>query len=85
MPASHPERPYTEDVTPLPPDWHYEATVHEIETIIGQIETGNLDLAEVFEQFDQAVQYLKQCDIFLANRQQQMDLMIEQLGDETQV
>jgi exodeoxyribonuclease VII small subunit len=65
-----------------PPDWRYETTVTEIETIINQIEAGDLDLADVFEQFAQAVQYLRQCETFLAERQGQLDLLIEELGDE---
>lgn len=65
-----------------PPDWRYETTVTEIETIINKIEAGDLDLADVFEQFAQAVQSLRQCEAFLAERQGQLDLLIEELGDE---
>lgn len=65
----------------LPPDWHYEGTVRELETIIGRIETGELELAEVFQQFTQAVEYLNQCELFLNHHQQQADLMIETLLD----
>ncbi|HAA33015.1 MAG TPA: exodeoxyribonuclease VII small subunit [Cyanobacteria bacterium UBA8553] len=63
----------------LPEAWNYEATVAQIETIIEQIETGELELAEVFEEFAAAVQYLRQCEAFLQERQQQMDLLIETL------
>lgn len=66
----------------LPKSWNYEATVAEVETIIKQIESGKLELAEVFDQFATAVEYLRQCDAFLSQRQQQMDLLIETLvGD----
>ncbi|NES00495.1 MAG: exodeoxyribonuclease VII small subunit, partial [Symploca sp. SIO1B1] len=47
--------------------------------IIKQIEAGELDLAEVFEQFTTAVEYLNQCQTFLLQRQQQMELLIETL------
>jgi exodeoxyribonuclease VII small subunit len=67
--------------TPLPPDWHYERTVAEVETIIRRIERGELELAEVFEQFSQAVEYLNQCEQFLNQHQQQADLLIETLLD----
>ncbi len=67
----------------LPAAWNYEATVAHIETIIEQIEAGKLELAEVFEQFATAVKYLRQCDAFLQERQQQMDLLIETLEDES--
>ncbi len=66
---------------PQPDHWHYESAVAEIETIIGKIESGDLDLEEVFEQFAQAVESLQQCESFLAQRQSQIELLIETLGD----
>jgi len=48
-----------------------------------RIETGDLELDQVFVQFAQAAQYLAQCEAFLTQRQQQMDLLIETLVDET--
>ncbi|AFZ22926.1 exonuclease VII small subunit [Cylindrospermum stagnale PCC 7417] len=60
----------------------YEAKVAEIEKIIARIEAGELDLAEVFEQFAAAVESLRQCETFLQQRQQQVDLLIETLKDE---
>ncbi|MBD2122790.1 exodeoxyribonuclease VII small subunit [Trichocoleus sp. FACHB-262] len=65
-------------------DWSYEATVDQIETIIGQIEAGDLDLVEVFDQFAIAIDQLRQCETFLRQRQQQMDLLIEKLVDESE-
>ncbi|HEY9738987.1 MAG TPA: exodeoxyribonuclease VII small subunit [Coleofasciculaceae cyanobacterium] len=67
----------------LPEAWNYEATVTQVETIIAQIEAGELPLAEVFEQFAVAVKYLNQCETFLTQRQQQMDVLIEELVDES--
>jgi len=63
----------------LPESWNYEATVAEVEQIIKHIEAGELELAEVFEQFTTAVEYLNQCETFLSQRQRQMDLLIETL------
>jgi exodeoxyribonuclease VII small subunit len=60
--------------------WNYEAKVAEIETIIARIEAGELELEEVFEQFANAVEYLRQCESFLQQRQQQVDLLIETLS-----
>ncbi len=70
--------------TPTPPEnWSYEDTLARIETITGQLETGELPLAEVFEQFSAAVTALQQCDQFLQSKQQQASLLIETLvGDE---
>lgn len=67
----------------FPDDWNYEATVAQVETIIKQVEAGKLELAEVFEQFAAAVQYLRQCEVFLQERQQQMDLLIETLAEDS--
>ncbi len=67
----------------LPPDWNYEATVAKVEALIRQIEAGKLDLAEVFNEFNSAVEYLRQCETFLQERQQQMNLLIETLEDDS--
>jgi exodeoxyribonuclease VII small subunit len=61
--------------------WNYEAKVAEIEGIIDRIEGGELELADVFEQFAQAVECLRECESFLRQRQQQVDLLIETLDD----
>jgi exodeoxyribonuclease VII small subunit len=62
--------------------WKYEVSVAEVEKIIARIEAGELELEEVFEQFAVAVEYLRQCETFLQQRQQQVDLMIETLKDD---
>jgi exodeoxyribonuclease VII small subunit len=61
----------------------YEAKITEIETIITRIEEGKLELADVFTDFATAVEYLRECDSFLQERQQQVDLLIETLQDES--
>ncbi|MBD3880777.1 exodeoxyribonuclease VII small subunit [Phormidium tenue FACHB-886] len=66
----------------LPTDWDYEATVAEIETIINRIEMGELELAEVFNQFSNAVEQLRRCEAFLSRQQHQVDLLIETLLDD---
>jgi exodeoxyribonuclease VII small subunit len=64
-----------------PESWHYETSVAEIETIISQIESGELELEAVFEQFAQAAKALGQCEAFLTERQSQIELLIETLED----
>jgi exodeoxyribonuclease VII small subunit len=66
---------------PQPESWTYEETIAEIEAIITRIELGELELAEVFEQFEIAMQRLQQCEVFLNHHQQRMDLLIETLTD----
>ncbi len=65
-------------------NWNYETKVAEIETIISRIEAGELQLEEVFEQFSAAVKSLRECESFLQQRQQQVDLTIETLQDTEQ-
>lgn len=60
-------------------NWSYEATVDEIEATVARLERGELPLVEVFEQFEQAVSHLRQCETFLKDRQKQIDLLIETL------
>lgn len=82
MVDSIPSSPTHPAETSLPPSWNYEATVTQVERIIKQIEQGELELAEVFDQFTSAVEYLRQCKLFLQQRQQQMDLLIETLTED---
>ncbi|HAX74607.1 MAG TPA: exodeoxyribonuclease VII small subunit [Cyanobacteria bacterium UBA11372] len=66
---------------PLQAEFNYEETVEKVESIIAQIEAGKLDLAAVFDEFNAAVEYLRQCESFLQEKQQKMDLLIETLED----
>ncbi len=67
---------------PFQESWNYEAAVAKVETIIARIETGELELEEVFDQFAQAIAQLRQCETFLQQRQQQVGLLIETLKEE---
>ena len=62
--------------------WNYEATVEEIESIIQKIESGQLDLEDVFDKFAIAAEHLQDCEQFLGQKQQQIDLLIETLSDQ---
>ena len=63
-------------------DWNYEETVDRIEAIIDRVESGELPLEAVFEQFAVAVECLQECESFLARGKEQMDLAIELLAAE---
>ncbi|MBA2749426.1 MAG: exodeoxyribonuclease VII small subunit [Tatlockia sp.] len=65
------------------PNWNYEATVAKVEKIINQLESGELELAEVFTEFSTAVEYLRECEAFLNQKQQQMTLLVETLTEQT--
>ncbi|MBD2464934.1 exodeoxyribonuclease VII small subunit [Oscillatoria sp. FACHB-1407] len=68
----------------LPDNWNYEAKVAEVEAIINRIEMGDLELAEVFDQFAIAVTHLHECETFLNHKKSQMDLLIETLVDNSE-
>jgi exodeoxyribonuclease VII small subunit len=74
----------SDPAVPLQESWNYEVAVAQVEAIVARIEAGELELEEVFEQFAAAVEYLHQCETFLQQRQQQVDLLIETLKDEPQ-
>ncbi|NJK62813.1 MAG: exodeoxyribonuclease VII small subunit [Synechococcaceae cyanobacterium SM2_3_1] len=61
-------------------NWRYESAIAEVETIIQRIESGELDLSEVIEQFQTAAHTLKQCDTFLTQKQNQVELIIEEIS-----
>lgn len=61
--------------------WRYEVAIAEVEALIEQIESGELDLAEMVERFQQAAQTLKTCEAFLQEKRQQVEIIIEQLQD----
>ena len=82
--TNYPEPDNTEQPSVLSQDeWRYETTVKKIEAAIAQIESGELDLADVFDQFSAAVEDLRLCETFLSDRQQQVDLLIETLSDQS--
>lgn len=64
-------------------NWNYEEAVAKVEEILAKIESGELELAAVFEEFSIAVEYLRECESFLNERQKQVDLLIETLTDES--
>ncbi|USR92713.1 exodeoxyribonuclease VII small subunit [Phormidium yuhuli AB48] len=61
--------------------WNYEATVEEIERIIQNIESGQLNLDDVFTKFTVAAEHLQDCEQFLGQKQQQLDVLLETLSD----
>ena len=64
--------------------WNYEITVAKVEAIVNKIESGEMELASVFEEFNAAIEYLRQCENFLAQKRQQMNLVIHTLAEETE-
>jgi exodeoxyribonuclease VII small subunit len=65
-----------------PEAWNYESTVEKIEDILHLMESGDMNLSDLFEQFGVAAEYLKECDRFLTSQHTQVDLTIEYLTDD---
>jgi exodeoxyribonuclease VII small subunit len=61
--------------------WNYEVTVARVEEILNEIEGGDLELSSVFSQFEIAVNSLQQCENFLSQQREQVELLLENLGD----
>jgi exodeoxyribonuclease VII small subunit len=59
--------------------WSYEEKVAQIEGIIARIERGELELNEVFDEFTTAVEFLRECEVFLQSSVERVDLLIESL------
>jgi exodeoxyribonuclease VII small subunit len=59
----------------------YEERVAQVEEILGEIEGGDLELTEVFSRFTVAVESLQQCESFLSQQREQVELLLENLGD----
>jgi len=62
-------------------NWNYDETVARIETIIDRIESGQLPLEEVFEQFEVAIAALQACEAFLDRGENRMQLLVETLDN----
>lgn len=60
-------------------NFNYEETIAQVEAMIDQIESGSLTLEDVFEKFAQAVDSLEQCETFLNQGKNRMELLIEVL------
>jgi exodeoxyribonuclease VII small subunit len=70
-----------EPIATLPEDWNYEQAIATVAEIVGDLESGDLDLGDAFAQFEIAVERLQECEQFLTERQAQVDLAITTLED----
>lgn len=62
-------------------NWNYETAIAFIEEMIDKIESGNLPLETVFEEFELAVEQVNQCEQFFNQGMEKMELLIETLED----
>lgn len=66
-------------------NWNYEESVTKVEDMINEIESGNLSLEDVFEKFAIAAAQLQQCEAFLQQGKNRMELLIETLDDNSEI
>jgi exodeoxyribonuclease VII small subunit len=59
----------------------YEEKVAQVEEILDEIESGDLELTVVFSRFALAVASLQQCEQFLSQQRAQVELLLENLGE----
>jgi exodeoxyribonuclease VII small subunit len=64
--------------------WSYETAIAKVEEAIAKIESEELDLVSVFENFTTAIEELQKCEQFLTEKQQQMGLLVETLESDSQ-
>lgn len=64
--------------TPAPLD--FEKALAELETIVRQMEDGQLSLEQSLEAFEQGVRLTRQCQQALAQAEQRVQVLIEQDG-----
>lgn len=63
----------------ISPDWTYEGAIAQIEETLARLESGQLPLADVLEQFQDASEELQRCEFFLRTKQEQLDILVEVL------
>jgi exodeoxyribonuclease VII small subunit len=57
----------------------YEEKVAQVKEILGEIEGGNLELTEVFSRFAIAVESLQQCEKFLSQQCEHVEVIARKL------
>ncbi len=58
----------------------FEKSLHQLETIVQQMENGELGLEESLKQFEQGIQLAKSCQDALTNAELKVKQLIEQNG-----
>ncbi|WP_041521640.1 exodeoxyribonuclease VII small subunit [Gilvimarinus agarilyticus] len=58
-----------------------EASLSELETIVAQMETGELTLEQSLAAFEQGIKLTRDCQTRLQQAEQQVQMLIEQNGE----
>lgn len=62
----------------------FEAALAELETLVGQLEQGELTLEEALERFEQGISLVRTCQTALQAAEQKVNQLIERNG-QTQI
>lgn len=58
----------------------FEAALGELETLVGQLEQGELTLEEALERFEQGISLVRTCQTTLQAAEQKVNQLIERNG-----
>ena len=63
----------------------FEASLAQLETMVNQLEQGELSLEQSLETFEQGVRLTRECQAILAQAEQKVQMLIEQNGEVKEV
>ncbi len=64
-----------------PPPMAFEAALTELETLVGQLEQGELPLDEALRRFEQGVALTRTCQATLRQAEQKVEQLLEANGE----
>ncbi|MCV6610901.1 MAG: exodeoxyribonuclease VII small subunit [Amphritea sp.] len=63
----------------------FEASLAQLETMVEQLEKGELSLDESLQTFEQGVKLTRECQTILAQAEQKVQMLIQQNGEVKEV
>ena len=63
---------------------NFETTLNELETIVSQLEQGDLELDQALAQFEQRISLARHCQQKLQQAQQKVDILLANNDDQLQ-
>lgn len=63
----------------------FETALSQLETMVEQLEKGELSLEESLQTFEQGVKLTRDCQSILAQAEQKVQMLVEQNGETTTV
>ena len=60
---------------------NFEESMKKLESIVNELENGNLNLDESVEKFEEGMKIAKQCNNILENAEKKITILLEKNGD----